>query len=731
MINPVVSVVIPSFNEAKSIAPLVQRLDTTMRSIQTPYEVIVIDDNSTDGTLQVLQQLQSSFPLHAYLKPSSTPKGKAHSLVGGFQQATGQVIVMLDADLQYPPEAIPSMLAKLSEADVIVANRVKKHTSLLRRISSTLFQKIFSGFVHGIHVDAQSGLKLFRREVIQRITLHPTAWTFDIELLVKAQHAGYRVTSVPITLSKRQYASNKTKLDIAKMGWQLSGASLKLKTKRADAIPFLPEVIAQEGYGFHYKGQKFISHSRLPAHETALYRLAHHQRFVLITIFVVFAEGLLFNWHATLIGVMALLTFLYFIDLLFNLFLIWRSFVHPPAIGIKPAEIAAINPSSWPTYTIFCPLYKEHRVIPQFVKAMSNLDYPKDKLQVMLLLEQDDTITIEKAQSMELPNYFKLVIVPHSLPKTKPKACNYGLQKATGEYCVIFDAEDVPDKDQLKKAVIAFVKAGPHIACIQAQLNFYNPHQNLLTRAFTAEYSLWFDLVLTGLQSINAPIPLGGTSNHFRTAQLKQFDGWDAFNVTEDCDLGIRLIKRGFHTAILESTTFEEANSDLVNWLRQRSRWIKGYMQTYLVHMRNPREFSKNSSEPHLFTFQLIVGGKILSMFINPVMWAITISYFLLRPILGSFIESFFPAPVLYMAVFSLVIGNFLYAYYYMIGCVRRNQDELVKFAFFVPIYWLVMSIAAWVAFKELLVRPHHWAKTHHGLHLHTREYKRVIGSTS
>src|SRR5581483_11735953 len=159
-----------------------------------------------------------------------------------------------------------------------------------------------------------------------------------------------------------------------------------------------------------------------------------------------------------------------------------------------------------------------------------------------------------------LPNYFKIIVVPDSSPKTKPKACNYGLQFATGEYSVIYDAEDVPDPLQLKKAIVAFAKSAKNVICIQAKLNFYNPHQNILTRVFTAEYSLWFDLVLTGLQSIEAPIPLGGTSNHFKTQILKKIKGWDAFNVTEDCDLGLRLFKNGFSTAIMDSTTLEEAN---------------------------------------------------------------------------------------------------------------------------------------------------------------------------
>ncbi len=169
------------------------------------------------------------------------------------------------------------------------------------------------------------------------------------------------------------------------------------------------------------------------------------------------------------------------------------------------------------------------------------------------------------------------MIVPDTFPRTKPKACNVGLLNAKGEYLVIYDAEDIPDTDQLKKSVIAFRKLdNPLIICLQAKLNYYNPRQNLLTRWFTSEYSMWFDLYLPGLDGLNAPIPLGGTSNHFRVDALKKIGGWDPYNVAEDCDLGIRLFREGYRTRVLDSTTWEEANSRLENWLRQRSRWVKG-----------------------------------------------------------------------------------------------------------------------------------------------------------
>ena len=253
---------------------------------------------------------------------------------------------------------------------------------------------------------------------------------------------------------------------------------------------------------------------------------------------------------------------------------------------------------------------------------------------------------------------------------------------------------------------------------MQAKLNFYNPNQNVLTRLFTAEYSLWFDLILTGLYSIAAPIPLGGTSNFFRRKDLISIEGWDAFNVCEDSDLGMRLFKQKHNTALFNSTTFEEANSNLHNWTRQRSHWIKGYIQSFFVHLRSPGGFTRSIKQPHMLTFLLVIGGKTLSVFINPLLWIMTISYFVFRPTIGYLIESFYPAPVFYLGVFTLAVGNFIYLYNYMLGCARRGYWGLVKFSYLVPIYWLLMSFAAWKALFQLLVKPYYWEKTNHGLHL-------------
>jgi cellulose synthase/poly-beta-1,6-N-acetylglucosamine synthase-like glycosyltransferase len=320
---------------------------------------------------------------------------------------------------------------------------------------------------------------------------------------------------------------------------------------------------------------------------SAVKTFSFRQKLYLILLPLFIAGGFFFWPLKTAQILVSVLSILYFIDTIFFFFLVLRSLQRPEELRVSQKELKTLYEHSLPIYTILCPLYKEAHVVPQFVEAISKLDWPKDKLDVMLLLEEDDQDTVATIKAMALPEFVRIVVVPHSMPKTKPKACNYGLAFAKGEYLVIYDAEDIPDPLQLKKAYIGFQKAPENVQCLQAKLNYYNSHQNVLTRFFTAEYSLWFDLTLTGLQSLNSALPLGGTSNHFKTKILRELQGWDPFNVTEDADLGIRLFQKGYRTAIIDSTTLEEATSVMKNWLRQRSRWIKGYMQTYLVHMRN------------------------------------------------------------------------------------------------------------------------------------------------
>ena len=432
-----------------------------------------------------------------------------------------------------------------------------------------------------------------------------------------------------------------------------------------------------------------------------------------LAVLVLTIIGAVAGYRVGLVVVIAAISALYFIDLVFTAYLVTGSARRRKML----TQQEFTDLPTWPNFTVLCPMYKETAVLPQFVKAIGALDYPRHALEVLLLLEEDDTETIAFAESMDLPSWFEIIVVPDCQPKTKPKACNYGLQIARGQYIVIFDAEDVPEPDQLKKAAMAFARLRGNVACLQAPLNFYNPRQNILTRLFTAEYSLWFDLMLAGLQHVDGPIPLGGTSNHFRTEVLRGLGGWDPYNVTEDADLGIRLYKQGFRTGMLNSTTYEEANPNVRNWIRQRSRWIKGYMQTLLVHTRGGWDL-RRTRDKHYFTFLLVIGGKVIVNFINPLMWVITIGYFVFRSRVGLTIESLYPAPVFYIAVVTLLFGNLLFVYIFLLGSAHRNNHDLIKYGLFAPFYWLLMSVAACKALWQLIRKPHFWEKTQHGLHL-------------
>jgi glycosyltransferase XagB len=376
-------------------------------------------------------------------------------------------------------------------------------------------------------------------------------------------------------------------------------------------------------------------------------------------------------------------------------------------------KLAGIDRATLPIYTVLVPAYRETRVLPVLARALSELDYPHDRLDVKLLLEEDDREMIAAARALHLPNFIDIVAVPASEPRTKPKACNYGLQLARGDYTVIFDAEDIPEPDQLLKAVVAFRKSGPEVACVQAKLAYFNREQNLLTRWFTAEYLMWFDLFLPALHGSPVPIPLGGTSNHFRTSVLREVGAWDPFNVAEDADLGIRLHKDGYRTAIVESATYEEANSHLGNWIRQRSRWVKGYMQTWLVHMRHPLALWRAMGTSGFVGFQVLIGGTPMTLLLNPLYAVLTTLWYLTHL---DMLHVPFPGWVYWVAAINLLLGNFAFTYANMAAVARRNVWDLMGWAALSPVYWALMSIAAWKALVQLILRPSYWEKTEHGL---------------
>jgi len=404
----------------------------------------------------------------------------------------------------------------------------------------------------------------------------------------------------------------------------------------------------------------------------------------------------------------------YVAAVLFRLRLFRLSLNVDSSIEVTEAEALALSDDELPVYTVMVPAYGEPAIVERLLAAMGALDYPRDKLDLKLLLEEDDVATVAAVDAAGIPTWIEVILVPPAEPRTKPKALNYGLFAARGELITIYDAEDRPDPLQLRRAVIALGRSAPEVACLQAQLAYFNPGQNLITRWFTLEYRMWFTQFLPGLARLGAPVPLGGTSNHFRTDVLRDLGGWDPFNVTEDADLGLRLHRLGYRTGVLGSVTLEEANSDFVNWMKQRSRWYKGYLQTWLVHLRHPRQSCRELGWRQFLRFNLFVGGTPLLAILNPVFWAMTIVWFVAHP---GIIESWFPPIVYYPALLCLVVGNFLFLYAVLLTAVEADQDELtLRAALTIPVYWGMMSMAAVKAALQLVIAPSYWEKTTHGL---------------
>lgn len=370
-----------------------------------------------------------------------------------------------------------------------------------------------------------------------------------------------------------------------------------------------------------------------------------------------------------------------------------------------------MDDSTLPIYTILVPMYQETESLPNLLQAMERLDYPAAKLDIKLVLEDDDTAMIEAAKALRPRYQFDIVLVPKSQPRTKPKACNYALRFARGEYVTIFDADDRPDPEQLKKAIHTFQNSPPEVICLQARLNYYNTHDNWLTRCFSLEYAMLFNVLLYGMEFFRIPILLGGTSNHISLAKLKELGEWDPYNVTEDADLGTRLATRGYVTHMLDSDTLEEAPISLHAWVRQRSRWVKGYMQTWIVHMRRPGELF-TQFRPHGFLgFQCFVAMASFSYLTAPIVWLIALLW-----LFGN--ADFFPHWLFIVATGNLLLN---FVVHILTAAHTASKYERHRFALFVcaltyPFYLILHSVASYVSLYQFFAKPYFWEKTRHGL---------------
>ena len=409
------------------------------------------------------------------------------------------------------------------------------------------------------------------------------------------------------------------------------------------------------------------------------------------------------------------------ISIVFLHIIVWVFFFSCVALRLMAAlmsgkvEVAENAPLDWqnlPNYAVLIALYNETEVAAQLIASLKKLNWPQTKLQVLLICEQDDLATQRALEAAGLPPHFRIVTVPDYGPRTKPKALMYALPLVEAEYLVLYDAEDRPHPDQLIEAYQKFQSSGPKTGCVQAPLEVTNGKHSMLTALFAFEYGALFRGLLPFLSRFSLFIPLGGTSNHFPLKILREVGGWDPFNVTEDADLGLRLHRYGYRTQTINLPTFEDAPEELNIWIKQRTRWFKGHMQTWMISLRNPKTLIVEIGWPSFLISQIMLGGIVISALAHPILMisiiAMSALYILGEP------SSAFTSPLAALDLINILLGYFAFM---LLGYVSARPDEkygIWKRMIAVPPYWLLLSYAAWRALFQIIRSPHKWEKTPH-----------------
>jgi cellulose synthase/poly-beta-1,6-N-acetylglucosamine synthase-like glycosyltransferase len=504
---------------------------------------------------------------------------------------------------------------------------------------------------------------------------------------------------------------------------------INLKITSTKSIDWAIDNIYNE---IHKKNAMLDLYNRAP-NQSAFRVLYPNQKYFIIGAIIALTTAIIINSIVTFMTLFSLISIIYFIVNPIKIYISIRGFKggREPT-RITRGEIEWTNEEDFPVYTILIPVFREAGVLAQNLRNMFKLNYPRSKLDIKLLLEERDEETINEAKALglfggqpkkhvegipkeEYQEFLKLfdpIVIPSAKVTTKPRACNYGLLRAKGELCVIYDAEDNPDPDQLKKAAIVFLRSPEEVVCLQSKLNFYNANENILTKWFSIEYANWYEFYLQGLDWIEAPIPLGGTSNHFRKKGLDELGRWDPYNVTEDADIGIRLARQNLKTEMIDTYTYEEATLTAKSWVIQRSRWFKGHLQTYLVHMREPRKLFKELGAEKFFKFQLTFGTSVFIPLINPILWAI-LAMTLASPMAFAWLIPSYLQP---LCLFNLIVGNLSYLAIYVVACAKLKKYRNIPYALAMPVYWALHSLASWRGFIQLIRNPFYWDKTSHGV---------------
>jgi len=367
----------------------------------------------------------------------------------------------------------------------------------------------------------------------------------------------------------------------------------------------------------------------------------------------------------------------------------------------------------FPKVSVLVPLLKEKEITEKLIHRLSHLTYPKSLLDVVLVLEEHDTVTKATIARTKLPGWISVIEVPAvGTLTTKPRALNYALDFCRGSIIGVWDAEDAPQSDQIEKVVTRFHSAPENIACLQGVLDYYNPKENWLSRCFTIEYATWWRMVLPGIARLGLVIPLGGTTLFFRRSILEKLSGWDAHNVTEDADLGVRLARNGYVTELLPTVTYEEANCRTWPWVKQRSRWLKGFLITWIVHMREPLSLIRDLGFIRFLGVQTLLLATFLQFACAPLLWSFWVVLLGLQHPLATTLG----APLSQFMAWSFFCSGLINMVISMVAVSPKEHRHLMFYVLSLPFYFPLAAISSYKALKEMISEPFYWDKTQHGI---------------
>lgn len=706
-----VSVIVPCANDRRWLPGCFERIEAALKETEFLYEILVVDDHSRDGTAAYVRSQESARPVRFIEKRGQ--KGRAISIKEGLDVATGGLIVLLDPDLRCPPEAFLNLVRRLTVDDVVVANR-EKYPFFAYRVFSRVYRWIVGVLLLSVDVDVRSGLKLFRRSLMHELRFAPefdSRIGFDAFLLYHAKRSNWALETVSVPYTRPMFHHGVWGAVSSRVSLVVGAVNIRFSQIFRWLFPFLYPPQPQEYFEAGFTN--INDYLFLAPEQSAKGHLTREVYFlifyVFLFIFVYFHFIYLFTGNSFAWSLFFHIAIVQLALIIFKLYVVWITFRLPPQ---PPRMLTPDEMLDLPMISIILPVYKEKEIIPQLCRRMAEMRYPIDKLDFIFIFESGDDETIQAFLDHEKPAHFKGLVSPDVKPKTKPKALNVALRETKGEFLVIFDAETLPEPDQFMKAMSAF-RSDPTLDYIHSRIDVYNPGVNWITKSYAAEFSFFYNFFLPGLATVRSPTPISGHSVYFRREQLIKVGGWDAYNLAEDCDIGIRMFRNGYKSAsVIDSYSWEQSTSSIGDWLKQRTRWMQGFVQTSMVNLRFPALLWKDLGGLRNFLmFMFHVPGGVFLNGLNLVQWCILVFWYFTR---DPNVQSIFSGVLLYISFSSFIVANSLFTYFNLLGLLYRRYYALVPTALGSMFYWLMLSFATARAILRFFRQESTWDKTNH-----------------